>query len=95
MSSWSLGTVKRGTLKKSDSVQMMGYGADVKSSAANMQVFKQDVAQAVGGDNVGIQLRHVKLNAVRKGMILAKPGSSTPTNSFMVSLIFPIWYIHA
>ena len=64
---------------------MMGYGTDVKSSAANMQVFKQDVPQAQAGDNVGVQLRHVKLNQVRKGMILAKPGSFTPTNSFVVS----------
>ena len=64
---------------------MMGYGSDVKSSVANMQVFKQDVPQAQAGDNVGIQLRHVKLDSVRKGMILAKPKSFTPTNSFLVS----------
>ena len=53
-----------------------------------MQVFRKDVGVAEAGDNVGIQLRNVKLSNVRKGMVLAKQGSFVPTNSFMGATYF-------
>jgi len=83
-----IGTIKRGTLRKNDAVQMLGHGTNVKSTVSNMQVFRKDVAVAHAGDNVGIQLRNVKLDKVKKGMVLAKQGSFEPTNSFMGTAYF-------
>lgn len=41
-----VGTIKRGTIKKGDSMRMLGFGTDMKTSAAGMQVFKQEVPSA-------------------------------------------------
>ena len=79
------GTIKRGTVKKNDTVVMLGHGANVKGTVRNMQVFRQDVSTAQAGDNVGINLSGVKTSAVKKGMVLAKQGSFNTTNSFMVN----------
>lgn len=79
-----IGTIKRGTLNKGDTTRLLGFGMDMKTNVSGMQVFKNDIATAMAGDNVGINIKGVKKGQVKKGMILAAPGSFDMTNQFDV-----------
>ena len=80
------GTVKRGTVKKGDSGEVMGFGFRSKTSISGLQVFNKNV-QAVGaGENVGINIKSVKADQLEKGMVLAAPNSLRPTNHFEVKI---------
>ena len=57
-----IGTVKRGRVRKGDSLEILGFGANFKTSVTAIQVFKQEMLQAQAGDNVGMNLKQVNLN---------------------------------
>lgn len=77
-----IGTVQRGTLKKGDPLQLLGYGRDVKTVATDMEIFRKPVAQCRAGDNVGILCRGVRLETVERGMFICKPDVLKQTNFF-------------
>jgi len=77
-----IGTVKRGRVKKGAAMEVMGFGANVKTSVTGIQVFKQEVLEAQAGDNVGVNVKQVKSNMLKKGMLLTAKGSCKPTNHF-------------
>jgi translation elongation factor EF-Tu-like GTPase len=47
-----------------------------------MQVFKKSVSIAEAGDNVGINIKNIQVDAMKKGMVLVKGDSMEPTNHF-------------
>jgi len=77
-----VGTVKQGRIRKKDSLEIVGFGHQGKASVANMQIFHQDVSQALAGENVGVNIKGPKKSDLSKGMLLITPGSITPTNHF-------------
>lgn len=77
-----IGTIKQGSIKKNDEVQLVGFGRMIKTSVGGIQRFNEDVAEAFAGDHVGVNLRKVKKDAIQKGMLLVKPNSVKPTNHF-------------
>ena len=79
-----IGTIKKGRVKKGDNLQIIGFGADTKTTVSGLQVFKQQVDTAEAGDNVGINVRGVKSGSLKKGMLLVAPGSFNVTNHFDV-----------
>ena len=81
-----IGTIKKGRVKKGDNLQIIGFGADTKTTVSGLQVFKKQVDTAEAGDNVGINVRGVKSGSLKKGMLLVAPGSFNVTNHFDVSL---------
>ena len=80
-----IGTVKRGRVKKGEAMEVMGFGANIKTSVTGIQVFKQEVLEAQAGDNVGVNVKQVKSSQLKKGMLLTAKGSCKPTNHFDVS----------
>ena len=83
-----IGTIKRGCVKRGDALEILGFGANVKTSATAIQVFKQEVPQAQAGDNVGINLKQVKQHQLKKGMLLTAKDSCKPTNHFEGTVYF-------
>jgi len=77
-----IGTIKQGSIKKDDQVQLVGFGRVLKTSIGGIQRFNVDAPQAFAGDHVGVNLRKVKKDVVQKGMLLVKPNSVKPTNHF-------------
>ena len=77
-----VGTVKQGRIRKKDSLEIVGHGHQGKASVANMQIFHQDVNEALAGDNVGVNIKGPKKDDLSRGMLLVTPGSITPTNHF-------------
>ena len=82
-----IGTIKRGCLKKGAAMEVLGFGANIKTSVTGIQVFKQEQQEALAGDNVGINVKQVKPNQLKKGMLLTAKGSCKPTNHFDVGFL--------
>jgi elongation factor Tu len=76
------GKVQRGKLKKGDEVELVGLGQKKKSVVKGIEMFKKEVEEALPGYDIGVCLREIKHEEVRKGQVLAKPGTITPRKKF-------------
>jgi elongation factor Tu len=77
------GRVERGTLKVSDTVEIVGLMDKPRSTVVTgVEMFRKLLDQAVAGDNIGALLRGVQRDEVERGQVLAKPGSIKPHTEF-------------
>ncbi|MFC9283374.1 elongation factor Tu [Streptomyces collinus] len=74
------GAVERGTLRVGDRVAVLG--ADVESVVTGLETFGKPMTEAQAGDNVALLLRGVPRDAVRRGHVVAAPGSVVPSRRF-------------
>jgi elongation factor Tu len=64
-------------------VELIGLGVkDRKSVVTGVEMFRKILDDGEAGDNVGLLLRGVDKREVKRGMVLAKPGSITPHTKF-------------
>jgi len=78
------GRVERGTLKVSDSVELVGLHHQIKSYVVTgVEMFHKLLDQAQAGDNIGALLRGITRTEIQRGQVLAKPGSVTPHAKFL------------
>jgi len=75
-----VGTIKDGRITKDKPVHIVGFGLSYKSTVSGVQRFNEDIKEALAGDHVGVNIRKVKANQLKKGMLLVEPGSVIPTN---------------
>jgi elongation factor Tu len=80
------GAVERGSLKLGDAVEVVGLGPTVTSTAIGMETFGKTLASADAGDNAAVLLRGVKRDEVRRGQVVALPGSVHPHRKFRATL---------
>jgi elongation factor Tu len=80
------GAVERGVLGLGDTVEVIGLGAAVTSVATGIETFGKPMRQAQAGDNAAVLLRGVKRGEVRRGQVLALPGSVAPHTRFRASV---------
>ncbi|SER92846.1 elongation factor Tu [Lentzea albida] len=80
------GAVERGVLGLGDQVEVLGLGSAVTSVATGIETFGKPMQQAQAGDNAAILLRGVKRGDVRRGQVLALPGSVAPHTRFRASV---------
>ncbi|MFI6097061.1 elongation factor Tu [Lentzea sp. NPDC051213] len=76
------GAVERGVLGLGDTVEVLGLGSAVTSVATGIETFGKPMQQAQAGDNAAVLLRGVKRGEVRRGQVLALPGSVAPHTRF-------------
>jgi len=76
------GRIETGVVKVGDEVQIMGLGANLKSTVTGVEMFRKLLDQGEAGDNVGLLLRGIDKKEVKRGMVVAKPGSITPHTEF-------------
>lgn len=76
------GRVERGTIKINDEVEIIGYHPTAKTVVTGLEMFNKSLEESQAGDNVGVLLRGVKKEEIRRGQVLAKPGSITPHTEF-------------
>ncbi len=74
------GAVERGTVRVGDRVRVLG--AEVESVVIGLETFGKPMDSAQAGDNVALLLRGVARDAVRRGHVVAEPGSVTPSRRF-------------
>ncbi len=78
------GRVERGTIKMSDTVEIVGLTDEKKSTVVTgIEMFRKLLDSAEAGDNVGLLLRGVDKKAIERGQVLCKPGSIQPHTKFV------------
>ncbi|HZW61730.1 MAG TPA: elongation factor Tu [Candidatus Babeliales bacterium] len=76
------GRIETGKIKVGDEVDIVGFGANLKTTVTGVEMFRKLMNEGIAGDNVGLLLRGTKKEEVERGMVVAKPGSITPHKKF-------------
>ncbi|EDY58749.1 MULTISPECIES: elongation factor Tu [Streptomyces] len=74
------GAVERGTVRVGDRVDVLG--AALETVVTGVETFGKPMEEAQAGDNVALLLRGVPRDAVRRGHVVAAPGSVVPSRRF-------------
>ncbi|MFE9027783.1 elongation factor Tu [Streptomyces iakyrus] len=74
------GAVERGVVRVGDRVEVLG--ASVETVVTGLETFGKPMDEAQAGDNVAMLLRGVPRDAVRRGHVVAAPGSVKPRRRF-------------
>jgi elongation factor Tu len=73
------GRIETGVVLTGDELELIGLGATKrKSVCTGVEMFRKILDRGEAGDNVGLLLRGVDKKEIKRGMVLAKPGSITP-----------------
>ncbi|PJA08127.1 MAG: elongation factor Tu [Flavobacteriales bacterium CG_4_10_14_0_2_um_filter_32_8] len=77
------GRIETGIANTGDEVEILGMGDEhLKSVITGVEMFRKILNRGEAGDNVGILLRGIEKSDIRRGMVIAKPGSITPHAEF-------------
>ena len=76
------GKIDRGIVKVGETVDLVGLGDTKSTTVTGVEMFQKTLDEGVAGDNVGILLRGLQKGEIERGMVLAKPGTITPHNTF-------------
>ncbi|MEN8116915.1 MAG: elongation factor Tu [Bacteroidota bacterium] len=77
------GRIETGKIHTGDELQLIGLGAEGrKTVCTGVEMFRKILDDGQAGDNVGLLLRGVDKKEIKRGQILAKPGSITPHTKF-------------
>ena len=77
------GKVERGQLKVSEEVEIVGLKDESsKTVVTGIEMFRKLLDYAEAGDNVGVLLRGVQRSDIKRGQVLAKPGTIKPHTKF-------------
>ena len=81
------GRIETGVVKVGDEVQIIGLGAEnLKSVVTGVEMFRKLLDEGEAGDNVGLLLRGIDKNQIKRGMVIAQPGQVTPHSEFKASV---------
>jgi elongation factor Tu len=73
------GRIETGVINTGDVVDILGMGDEkLQSTITGVEMFRKILDRGEAGDNVGLLLRGVEKSAIKRGMVIAKPGSITP-----------------
>jgi len=77
------GRIERGIINSGETVEILGMGAEnLKSTVTGVEMFRKILDRGEAGDNVGLLLRGIDKESIRRGMVICKPGSVTPHTDF-------------
>jgi elongation factor Tu len=77
------GRIERGVINSNDNVEIIGMQEKkLTSTVTGVEMFRKILDRGEAGDNVGLLLRGIDKNEIRRGMVIAKPGSITPHTEF-------------
>jgi elongation factor Tu len=76
------GRIETGKVKVGEEMDIIGFGANLKTTITGVEMFRKILNEGFAGDNVGLLLRGTKKEEVERGMVVAKPGSITPHTKF-------------
>jgi elongation factor Tu len=77
------GRIERGVANTGDTVDILGMGAEgLTSTVTGVEMFRKILDRGEAGDNVGILLRGIDKEQLKRGMVIVKPGTVTPHTHF-------------
>ena len=72
------GRIETGVIHVGDEVELLGLGEDKKSVVTGVEMFRKILDEGRAGDNVGLLLRGIDKNEIKRGMVLCHPGQIKP-----------------
>jgi len=77
------GRIETGIINSGETVDILGMGAEgLKSVVTGVEMFRKILDRGEAGDNVGLLLRGIDKEAIRRGMVICKPGTVKPHAHF-------------
>jgi elongation factor Tu len=77
------GRIETGVANTGEAVEIIGFGDEkLTSTITGVEMFRKILSTGEAGDNVGILLRGIAKEDIRRGMVICKPGSITPHKTF-------------
>ena len=80
------GRIETGVIHVGDEVELLGLGEDKKSVVTGVEMFRKILDEGRAGDNVGLLLRGIDKNEIKRGMVLCHPGQIKPFKKFKASI---------
>ena len=81
------GRIERGVVHIGDSVELVGIEEETKKTVVTgIEMFRKLLDEGRAGDNAGILLRGIDKEYLKRGMVVAAPGSITPHKQFKASI---------
>ena len=76
------GRIEQGKVNVGDDLEVVGFDDNHKTTCTGVEMFKKLLDYGMAGDNVGALLRGLKREDVRRGQVLAKPGTISTAKKF-------------
>jgi elongation factor Tu len=77
------GRIETGIINTGDEVDILGLNANgMKSTITGVEMFRKILDRGEAGDNVGLLLRGIDKKDIKRGMVIAAPGTVTPHSKF-------------
>ena len=81
------GRIETGIINSGDPVEILGMGDEkLTSTVTGVEMFRKILDKGEAGDNVGLLLRGIEKSDIRRGMVICKPGSTTPHHEFKAEI---------
>jgi len=81
------GRIESGIINSGEAVDILGMGAEgLKSVVTGVEMFRKILDRGEAGDNVGLLLRGIDKEQIKRGMVICKPGSVKPHSKFLAEV---------
>ena len=81
------GRIETGVVHVNDELEIVGLGAEKKKTVCTgVEMFRKLLDEGEAGDNVGLLLRGIDKDEIKRGQVLAKPGTITPHTKFKAEI---------
>ena len=81
------GRIETGVINSGDEVEISGMiETPLKSTVTGVEMFRKILDRGEAGDNVGLLLRGVEKSAIKRGMVITRPGTITPHKKFKAEI---------
>ena len=81
------GRIERGVINSGDAVEIIGMVDEpLKSVVTGVEMFRKILDRGEAGDNTGLLLRGIEKEAIKRGMVICKPGSVNPHTDFKAEI---------
>jgi len=81
------GRIETGKIKTGEEVQIIGLGHEAKKSVVTgVEMFRKILDDGQAGDNVGLLLRGIDKDEIKRGMVITHPGAVKPYAKFKASV---------
>ncbi len=80
------GRIERGVVHVGDDLTVIGFDANLKTTCTGVEMFRKLLDEGQAGDNVGLLLRGIEKDQIKRGMVICKPDSITPHKKFQAKV---------
>jgi elongation factor Tu len=76
------GKIEQGVITVGQKVEILGLGGILESVCTSVEAFNEPLARGEAGQNVGLLLRGIKTDQIRRGQVIAAPRTIRPRSKF-------------